>query len=149
MRTHTEDAFFVERLIEKRLLPNGLTLEIRDRTRRMAGDRFLLALVFTLEVDILKEHFKNDPEPEAGYAELLKEYGPTVRYEAHEDRNFIGEKDLDTVQKTLIDAYLKSALPYLSKPDFARRLVLQKLREVRDPMHKFRKESTYNPLYSS
>ncbi|MBI4776394.1 MAG: hypothetical protein HY788_19830 [Deltaproteobacteria bacterium] len=91
----------------------------------------------------------NESEPEAVYEELLKEYGTKVRYEAHEERNFIGENDLDTIQKTLIDAYLKSALPYLSKPDFARRLVLKKLHEVRDPMHKFRKESTHNPLYST
>ena len=139
----------MERLLEKKILPNGLTLEIRDRTRRMAGDRFLLALVFTLDVDIRKEYLKNDPESEAGYEELLKEYGPRVRYEARKERNFIGEKDVDRVRSGLIDTFLESALPYLSKSDFAGRLVLRRLRELRDPMHKFRKSAGHNPLYST
>ena len=139
----------MERLLEKKILPNGLTLEIRDRTRRMAGDRFLLALLFIVDVDIRKEYLKNDPESEAGYEELLKEYGPRVRYEAREERNFVGEEEVDTVRSGLIDAFLESTLPYLSRSDFAGRLVLRRLRELRDPMHKFRKSGGHNPLYST
>jgi len=131
------------------MLPNGLTLEIRDRTRLLAGDRFLVTLVFTLDADIRKEYLGNGAGSETDYEDLLKEYGPRVRYEAREERNFIGEEELDTVRTELIEAFLDSALPYLSKPDFARRLVLRKLRELRDPMRKFRKAGGNNPLYSS
>ncbi|MEE8315822.1 MAG: hypothetical protein V3R70_04660, partial [Syntrophobacteria bacterium] len=64
-----------ERLIEKITLPNGLILEIWDKSRLMAGDRWLVSLLAKVEVTVLPEYFSTLDDGEQAYQDLVAAHG--------------------------------------------------------------------------
>ncbi len=107
-------------------LPNGLMLEIWDRSRSIAADTVKVELLARIPVKVEPSHF---PEREQ-FERLVAAAGPEVRYEYRLERTFVAGNAAETVFAELLNTFKKDALPYLSKPDFAQRLVRARSREI-------------------
>ncbi len=110
-------------LLRKIDLKSGLELEIYDLSRKLAGDRWYVGFIARVEIPIsFLEGYADLAEIDM---EKMKDVlGETVRFEQKQDRNFIDEKEKDTLLNTLIDDFLASTLPYFSEKEFAKKYTL-------------------------
>jgi hypothetical protein len=114
-----------EQPIEKIKLDNGLTLELYDRSRRVAGDRWQVSFVARLEVGLKREYFKGKLTPHIPLEDIRKAVGDKADYHHEKTRNFIAETEKDKVFRGLKERFLDANLVYLSSPDFPLKLILR------------------------
>ncbi len=114
-----------EQPIEKIKLDNGLTLELYDRSRGVAGDRWLVCFVARLEVGLKQEYFKGPLTPDVPFEDIRKAVGDKVHYHHEKTRNFIAEAKKDEVFRGLKERFLEANLVYLSSPAFPLKLILR------------------------
>lgn len=107
------------KMLEKIQLENGLTLEIWDYSRKMAGDRWLVGFLAQIRVTPEKEDFSN----ELYYQYFLKNTDGSLYYRYRKERTFIPEEDVWEVYKNIKQNFLKAVLPYLSRPHFRQSLI--------------------------
>jgi hypothetical protein len=126
-------------LIETRQLDNGLTLELYDRTRHIAGDRCQVRFTAEVEVEVRPEYFDGQNPKAPTYDQAKAVLGDRVRYAYEGTRNFIPEARAQAVLAELKDYFLNNNVVYVSAPDFAPRLVLRKYQQTRNPTLAWRK----------
>ena len=114
-----------EKPIEKIKLDNGLTLEVYDRSRRVAGDRWQVSFVARLEVGLKREYFKGKLTPHIPLEDIRKAVGDKAHYHHEKVRNFIAETEKDEVFRGLKERFLDANLVYLSSSDFPLKLILR------------------------
>ena len=123
--------------MEKIEFESGLVVEIFDACRAIAGDRWLVAFECDSRADLAGLE-KADDE---GFAKALKlcrkVFGDTVSDTQRRERNFISNHQKDLVLMSLVESFKSGRMPYLEHPDFPRRLVLAKAREVSKNPWKF------------
>ncbi|MFC1863920.1 hypothetical protein ACFL1Z_08225 [Thermodesulfobacteriota bacterium] len=119
-------------MISKIDLDNGLTLELYDRSKVVAGDRWLVSFIARIDVDVRKEYF-NGFDSEMPFKEIKASLGERVTYSYEKSRNFIDENEKDEVLLDLKDKYLKSDLQYLSSPEFPQKLIISKYKQTSSP----------------
>jgi hypothetical protein len=120
-----------EKLFEKITLDNGLVLEIWDLSRVMAGDRWLVGLEARLNVPIKIEHLETLPGKEKILAILKDTFGREISYRYNRQKFFVDKNMKRDVFRGNLEGLKESVLRYLSSPDFARKLVLSKYRELK------------------
>lgn len=112
--------------IEAISLPNGLVLEIMDKSRPIAMDttkvEFIAKMVVALEESFFscREHFET----------TRKTFGQQITYIYRKERTFVSSGEKDAVFNELVDAFKRDTLTYLSRQDFSRRFALSKYREI-------------------
>jgi len=118
------------RLMETIGLENGLTLELYDASRKIAGDRYRVVLTAKIPVPVASAasdpegfHRNADPEP------LFQALGRTVIFEKSMERHFIDAKEKEACLNALKVSFLSSAREYLSRAAFGPRFVLKAYRE--------------------
>lgn len=126
-------------LIETKSLANGLSLEMYDRSRRVAGDRSLVTFTAEIEVDVKPEYFEDGKPESPTYDDVKALLGDRVRYAYEGVRNFVPESEKQSVMDELKAYFIDSNLAYVSSPQFARRLVLRKYIQARNPMKAWRR----------
>lgn len=109
-------------------LGNGLILEILDRSKQIAGDRWFVSLVARVETEVRPELFEGDEISEDQIRGIRALAGETSCYQYEDQRNFVDETEKDRVLKALKERFLDTNLKYLSCPDFPKKLILSKLR---------------------
>ena len=57
--------------------------------------------------------------------QLIQTLGDTVTFTHHRERNFIMDPDRDAVFNQLVDTFLSTVLPYVSKPSFPEKFILK------------------------
>lgn len=114
-----------EKPIDKITLDNGFTLELYDRSRRVAGDRWRVSFVARLEVEVKREFLEDPGTPDVSFEEIRKAVGNNTHYHHEKARNFIPEAEKDEVFKGLKERFLDANLVYLASPDFPRKLILR------------------------
>jgi len=119
--------------IETITLPNGLILEIMDRSRPIAADTTQVVFVAQMVV-ALDESFFSSPEH---YEATRKVFGPQLTYTYRKERTFVRTQDKDMVFKDLAETFKKDTLAYLSHRDFPRRFALSKLRDILSHPYKY------------
>jgi hypothetical protein len=120
-------------LIDRLELDNGQVLEMYDRSRAVAGDRWLVTLSARINVSVKPDYFSEAQAGEPDFREIVGLVGETAAYKYDKTRNFIEGKNKDEVLKELMQNFLDNNLTYISKPDFPRRLILRKYREAVSP----------------
>jgi hypothetical protein len=118
-----------EQPIEKIRLDNGLTLELYDCSRPVAGDRWMVSFVARMEVELKREFFESPRKPDVSFEEIREAVGDKTHYHHEKTRNFIGEAEKDEIFKGLKERFLDANLVYLSSPDFPLKLILRQYRE--------------------
>ncbi|MBW1804654.1 MAG: hypothetical protein JRJ85_28510 [Deltaproteobacteria bacterium] len=99
-----------EKLFETIKLENDLDLEIWDLSRVIAGDRWLVSLEARINVPITIEHLETLPDKEKILAILKDTLGRKISYRYIQEKFFVDKN---------------------KNPDFARKLVLSKYRELK------------------
>jgi hypothetical protein len=120
------------RLMERRELPNGVTLEFWDESRRVAGDRWYVGVRAVVPIR-LSDHQVDHIAPEV--MEFVRtKTGDHLCFQLKEGKNFVADDEVDSVREEFKRLVLRNSLPYLSRPDFPSRFVSRKLREAADKM---------------
>lgn len=120
------------KLLQCKQLPNGLRLELWDESRKVAGDRWYVGVRAVAAVALPRE------TPEGISPEVLRilkrEVGEYIYCQFLEERNFIAEQEVLTILDELKEVFLKNTLSYLSHPDFPRRFLIRKTREIQQKL---------------
>ena len=120
-----------ERLVDTVELDNGIKVEIWDLSRRLAGDRWLVSLEARVDIPLAPDMLPPTPEREKFFQVLLKVFGGKIPYRYKQERHFVDEKEKDALFKEFISLLNKNVIPYLSHKEFAKRLALSKIRELK------------------
>jgi len=111
--------------IETIRLKNGLNLEIRDLSRKIAGDRWQVELQARITIPVEARWFgPNSPAP-ADIASLCAVLGQTTRFEYRDTRNFIDEREKEPLFDSMRATVKQNALKYYEHPDFPARYLIR------------------------
>lgn len=110
-------------------LNNGLMLAILDRSRVIAGDRWLVRLEALVAIPLREEYFGTLLEKE--YTFLQKTLGNDFHYRFAREKHFVERDRKDEVFQCILETFRKNTLGYLNHPDFARRFALARYRELK------------------
>ena len=121
-----------KKLIETITLPNGLILELWDKSRPMAGDRWLIALLAKVEVPVLPEYFSTLNNSKQAYRDLLAAYSDPLVFTQEKTRHFVDEKNIEEVLAELCQRFKDNLLSYLGNPRFASLFVMKKYGDLQD-----------------
>jgi len=86
-----------EKLIKTIVLKNGLTLEIYDQSRKIAGDRWLVKMAAKIDIPVDCLHLGNGLNKQVSLNSLKRSFDNFLRYEQKGERNFVGDQQKDTV----------------------------------------------------
>jgi hypothetical protein len=120
--------------IETIPLANGLTVEIRDLSRPIAADTTKVELLFSVAVPLQRE----DCDCPAHYELIRKVWGESPRFEYRGTRSFVRNTNVERAARELREAFQQDALSYLARPDFPRRFVRAKYREIETQPYRYR-----------
>jgi hypothetical protein len=118
-----------ETLIKKIDLESGLTLEFINLSRKIAGDRYLVALMTRIKVPVEKRWFSEKDLSLPDIAEIRKKVGKAVFFEHKKERNFIDEGQKEEVLNELIQVAEEYGVRYLGHPDFPKKLILKRFND--------------------
>lgn len=113
------------KLIRSEKLANGLTLELLDLSRPVAGDRWAVAVMARAAVPVTAQTADGAAERWTEVRDLL---GPEVVYEKKITRNFIDAAEKDALVAAMAASFCDQAAPYIARPLFAVRFVRQRYR---------------------
>jgi len=114
-------------LIETISLPNGLTLTVTDSSRRIAADTIKVELTFQVKIEVLESFFASPDD----YQKVKNALGDELTYEHKMERSFVNDKDEESVRAELLDTFKKNSMNYLSSPNFAKKMALSQLKDIR------------------
>jgi len=117
-----------EQPIQTILLENGLTLELVDYSRRVAGDRWNVRVKAAIGISV--EDVLNRTDQRHWKEEIENVLGKQVVFEKEMIRNFIDEREKQTVVDQLCRSFLENAMIYLSRQHFAERFLFKQYRET-------------------
>lgn len=119
-----------DKQIDKIKLENGLTMELYDCSRPVAGDRWLVSLVARIEVEVKPEYFEGRHTPDDPFDAIREAVGDKATYRYEKTRNFIAETEKDDVFKLIKERFLAASIGYLSSADFPRKLILMQYKKA-------------------
>ncbi|MDP2854863.1 MAG: hypothetical protein Q8O28_11545 [Smithellaceae bacterium] len=121
-------------VIETINLPNGLKLTVTDSSRRIAADTTKVELTFQVKVEVLESYFTSPDD----YFAVKNALGNELTYEHTMERSFVYDKDEVSVRVALLDTFKNNSLNYLSSPNFAKKMALSQLKDIRLNPFKYR-----------
>ena len=121
-------------LIEEIILPNGLTLQIFDLSRAIAADTVKVEISFQTKISLKESFFTNNED----YVLVKNIMGEELAYEHTLERTFVKKENEDLTRNELINTFRNNSLEYLSNANFAQKMALSKLREIKADPYKYR-----------
>ena len=112
-------------------LENGLTLPLYDASRKLAGDRWLVALIARVEIPVDGLKLGSAGSVCLNAAEVRKALGNRVVFEQKRERIFIDELRMQETFQSLCDSFLSRLVAYISIPDFAEKYIQKLYRDYR------------------
>jgi hypothetical protein len=124
------------KLIGEIRLENGLTLEMLDHSRRVAGDRWLVSFEARVEVMIkpeyfVPEYFVDDSKTIISLEDVRALLGEKATYRYSKERNFVADAEREAVLQGLKERFLDTGLSYVSSTEFPCKLLHRKYKEAR------------------
>ncbi len=115
------------RLLDRHLLSNGLTLELWDHSRPVAGDRWFVCLAARIAIPVRPETLP--PELQAQAERVIGALGGELIFSRQEERNFIAASEAPAVLKDMQERLLAQAPGYFGHAEFAARFIRKKFVE--------------------
>ncbi len=110
-------------------LENGLTLEIRDESRKIGVDAYVVIMGARMEIRVKKDLFVAQEVSDSKFTDILAILGDDILYEYKSERNMIMAKEKDAVFESQVGTFVKNMVPYISKPIFPEKMILKEYRE--------------------
>lgn len=104
-------------------LANEQILEIRDKSRMIGTDTWLVKVVFRMAVKT--DSLLNITDGTVDINAVKQKTGPEVVFEKTYERNFIKESMKDEIFDSVVNSFLNTNLKYLSHPDFPEKLIMK------------------------
>jgi hypothetical protein len=121
-------------LVEEIPMPNGLIVEIWDKSVSIAADTTKVALLIRIRVELRPSYFIK-----ADHYELVRKImGPEIFFEQKRERAFVRDREKNVVFQELLDNFKKNSLPYLSKSSFPSSFALSKYWDIEKNSYKYR-----------
>ena len=120
-------------LVEEIPMPNGLIVEIWDKSVSIAADTTKVALLIRIRVELQPSYFTKPDH----YELVRKIMGPEIFFEQKRERAFVRDKEKDVVFQELLDNFKKTSLPYLSRPSFPSSFALSKYWDIQKNSYKY------------
>jgi len=111
--------------IKKIDLENGLTLEFIDVSRKIAGDRYLVALKTRVSVPVESRWFADDDPTLPNLADIVATVGSTVEFEQKKERVFVDENEKPAVLETILKVAEDYGVRYIGHPEFPKKLIIK------------------------
>jgi hypothetical protein len=121
------------KLLEVINLPNGLSLNIVDLSKEIAAGTVKVEISINTEVDLLESLFANHED----YLKVEKIFGNKLTYEYKLERSYVLKEKQDTTREELINTFKTNLLDYLGTKNFAQKLALSMLRDIKDNPYKY------------
>jgi len=112
-------------------LSNGLKLYFYDISRKLAGDRWYVALIARIDIPLIDSLLTNQHLSHYSVDEIRNALGESVRFQQKRERHYIDEREKDDLLNSLMDSFIKRTLTYLSLPDFPDKYVLKEFQTYR------------------
>lgn len=114
-----------EKSIKSIPLANDLSLELLDLTRDISVDACQVTMVARLDIPVKASLFSEETLKEVSLEQILSKVGPITTFEHRKERNFIMAEDKNKVFAHLVDTFMETLMPYVSKPSFPEKYVLK------------------------
>ena len=114
-----------KQLIKKMVLDNHLTVILMDQSKKISEDAYRVAMAAQMDIPVEKSLLIDTTLAEVAFEKVVNKLGDQVRFEYRVERNFIMEKDKDTVLQNLVDTFTKNMIGYLSKESFPGKFIVK------------------------
>jgi DNA-binding ferritin-like protein (Dps family) len=121
------------KLMEEILLPNGLKLNIFDRTREIAAKTVKVEIAVQMDIGLKESFFTIG----ADYQQVKNIFGDNLVYEYKLERAYIQKESGAAVRGELLKTFKNNMLPYLGKENFAQKYALSLLRDIQKNPYKY------------
>ena len=139
------------KIIRRLKLDNGMELTVYDRSKIMAGDRWLVELLCEAYIPITEKFWQRVPAGDAGHLPAVRKMlGEKLVFASTRKHNFVDIKDREQVLEEMVRRLYDSTLEYLSRPNFPLRLFQKQYSECRrkvliqDAMDQAKKSASEN-----
>ncbi len=105
--------------LESYQLPNGLTAEVYDYSRRVAGDRWLVGLIIRIDIEVTESDFQEFENGKELFEKFREEQGDCVTFEIKKERNFIDQREKDEIFAELLNSIKENTLKYMGHEKLA------------------------------
>ncbi len=119
-------------------LENNQTLEIRDESRKIAADAYVVIMGARIKIQIQRDLFAAQEISDTQFADILEILGDEILYEYKSERNMIMATEKDQVFEVLVETFLKNMVSYISKSIFPEKMILKEYRERIEKKNKSR-----------
>lgn len=117
-------------ILEQRSLDNGMSLTLSDLSRKVAGDRWLVRVVWEAVIPVAEDLFSRLPETDPLLHSAVREgLGQSITFSVARERNFVADGDRAAMVDSLRQQGLANMLSYLSSPLFPEKLFLRRYEE--------------------
>ena len=124
--------FFIMETIEKRTLDNGMVLTVSDLSRKVAGDRWQVRLVWEAACPVTENFFPRLRQADqALLAAVRGSLGESMTFTLTRERNFVADSDKAALVAALLKDGLANMLDYLNTPGFPAKLFSRRYEEAR------------------
>jgi hypothetical protein len=113
-----------EKIISRHPLQNGLFLELWDRSRPVAGDRWWVACEARITIPVHAAALP--PDLQARAAAIVAALGREIVFSQKDERNFISQSVVPDLLKEMSQKFLNLAAAYFGRPDFPGKLIRKK-----------------------
>lgn len=122
------------KLVEEIPLPNGLVVEVYDKSRPIALDTTKVEVYSRVKITLDPSFFSHQEH----YEKVKKVFGDELYYEHTNERTFVNNNDREAVFQELLKTLKKDVIPYLSKPSFPSHFALSKYAEIEKHWYRYR-----------
>jgi hypothetical protein len=119
-------------------LENGFTLEIRDESRKIGADAYVVIMGARMAIQVQKDLFVAQTVSDKKFADIREILGDDILYEYKSERNMIMAKEKDVVFESQVDTFVKNMVPYISKLIFPEKMILKEYRERVEKKKKYK-----------
>lgn len=119
--------------IEEIVLNNGLRVEVSDLSRTIAANTVKVEIAFQMKMDLQQDFFTDAQD----YLQVRNIFGDTLTYEHTMERTFVKASGVQAAREELIMAFKDNSLQYLSHPEFAKKMALSLLRDIKVNPYKY------------
>ncbi len=120
-------------LIEKIPMPNGLTVEVWDKSVSIADDTTKVELLIRIRIELQPSYFAKSDH----YERVRKIMGTEIFFEYRKERAFVRDREKNVVFQELLDDFKKNSLSYLSRASFPASYALSKYRDIEKNSYKY------------